>query len=50
MQDSGSFAVVLMSTPRSLIPDRVKRAGQRPAALSTEAPRVRYHRKEKVEP
>ena len=41
MEDSGSFVVVLMSTPRNLIPDRVKTAGQRPAALSTEVPRVR---------
>jgi hypothetical protein len=41
MEDNGSFVVVRMSTPRSLIPDRVKTAGQRPAALSTEVPRVR---------
>jgi len=41
MEDSGSFVVVLMSTPRSLIPDRVATAGQRPAAPSTEVPRVR---------
>jgi hypothetical protein len=41
MEDSGSFVVVLMSTPRSLIPDRVATGGQRPAAPSTEVPRVR---------